>query len=172
MRHAQSAGQAPDADLTVLGHQQAQNLIPILTVLKIDALFTSPYLRASATIAPYAGATDLGITTLPDLHERVLAKHSLTDWQTHIAQSFDDFNYSCPGGESMKTTCDRAIKALTIIANSNATFPAAVSHGNLIAATLNRIDRSFGFEKWQSMGNPELFKLTLVAGLPSSFEIL
>ena len=114
----------------------------------------------------------LDVETLSDLHERVLAKHSLPDWQTHIARSFDDPEYSCPGGESLNTTCDRALKALAIIANSDATFPAAVSHGNLIAAVMNRVDPAFGYKQWQTMGNPELFILTITAGTPNHFQIL
>ena len=171
IRHATSLGQAPDADLAPQGHAQARHLTnKLASRLGIDSLYASPYRRAQATIAPFSQKTGLKIKTLPGLHERILAPHPLPDRLDHIERSFDDPAYHLIGGESLSETRARAAKALAIVANSGATRPVVVSHGNLIASVLNGIDPAFGFESWRAMKTPDLFILTLKNGMPDRYR--
>ena len=158
--------------MTTEGVEQANKLAPRLNRLNIDALFSSPYLRALETINPFAQSATLSISTLDNLRERCLAPTPLPDWPDHIERSFKDTSYKLPGGESLNETCDRALKALRTIAASKSTLPAAVSHGNLIASVLNRIDPEFGFLQWKNMKNPDLFEISVTAGKPQSFTRL
>lgn len=121
---------------------------------------------------PFASANGLNVTILPDLHERILAKQPLPDWQIHIARSFDDLDYACTGGESLNQTAARALKELAVVASSGAARPAVVSHGNLIAAVLNQIGPAFGYGQWRDMANPELFSLILTNGTPTHWQQL
>ena len=172
IRHATACGQSPDADLTKEGHKQADNLSSALANLGTDMLFSSPYKRAKQTILPYARISGLKITTLNNLHERVLSLEPKPDWLTHIDRSFQNRDYALPGAESLNDTFARAQSALTEILKINAKRPAAVSHGNLIASVLHHIDPNFGFESWKTMANPDLYEICFENGQPSSFSRL
>src|SRR4051812_46465684 len=49
VRHCQSSGQAPDAPLTPLGQQQADQLADLLQARGIARIVSSPYTRAVQT---------------------------------------------------------------------------------------------------------------------------
>ena len=170
IRHAQSSGQSPDAELTDLGTQQAIALADFLMPLGVDGLFSSPYQRAQATITPFGERAGLPLTIVPDLHERVLSPEPLDDWLDHIARSFVEKSYKMPGGESLSETSMRGLSALRTISKSGGNLPAAASHGNLIASILNSIDPDFGFDQWRTMRNPDVFELKLQDGLPIDYR--
>lgn len=169
IRHAQSAGQAPDAGLTSEGVAQADRLLDELQGHGHRAIFASPYARAVQTIAPFAQAHGTQITKLDGLAERVLAPAPRPDWLDHVARSFTDPEHALPGGESLRQTADRGWRA---ICDAAASGPAiAVSHGNLIAAVLNRIDAHFGFEGWRALGNPHVIEVDFENGVPVRFRL-
>ncbi len=170
IRHAQSSGQSPDAELTEIGSQQASALADFLVPFGIDGLFSSPYQRAQATITPFGELVGLPLTLLPDLQERVLSPTPLDDWLDHIARSFLDKSYKLPGGESLLETSMRGLSALGTISKAGNSLPAAVSHGNLIASVLHTIDPDFGFEQWRTMLNPDVFEVKLQDGLPKDYR--
>lgn len=172
IRHAASSGQAPNAELTDDGHQQAQELAKALARLNPDALFASPYQRAQQTVQPFAKASGLTINTLNDLQERVLATEPVPNWLHHIQLSFNDRDHALTGGESLNDTCARAITAISDIRRRGAKRPVAVSHGNLIASLLHQIDPNFGYDNWKSMKNPDLFEIHFTDQQPSSFSRL
>ena len=61
-----------------------------------------------------------------------------------------------PGGESGRETLERGWAALEEVLAAGHGLPAIVSHGQLIALVLSRIDPSFGFDGWQSLANPDV----------------
>ena len=74
LRHAESA---PDRGvhesewpLSAKGEQQALLLKDSLAALDIDRIFSSPYKRAVATVAPFARNHSIKITIAEDLRER------------------------------------------------------------------------------------------------------
>jgi 2,3-bisphosphoglycerate-dependent phosphoglycerate mutase len=168
IRHAQSSGQHPDADLTAEGHAQAQALIPRLAALGVREIFSSPYRRAIATVAPFADQAGLTIQTIGDLRERKLAEGWLPDFLIHMERSFADENYRLPGGESLAETASRGLRGLTeAMRLAKSPIPALASHGNLIASILRTIDPGFGFAAWQAMRNPHLFEVEWENGKPA-----
>lgn len=92
-----------------------------------------------------------------------------SDWLTHIKTSFEDETYALAGGEGLADTVRRGQNAIAHIANVPALRPAAVSHVNLIASLLHRLDPAFGFEDWHAMANSDLFKITFENNQPQSF---
>ncbi|MGH6958734.1 MAG: histidine phosphatase family protein, partial [Caulobacteraceae bacterium] len=76
VRHAQSAPDPalPERDwpLSGAGAAQARALAPVLAELGVEALVSSPYRRAVATLQPFADAAGLPIVTDEDLRERSL----------------------------------------------------------------------------------------------------
>lgn len=137
--------------------------------LKVDGVVSSPYLRARNTAAPFAAGNGLAVEVHDDLYERVLSLEPLPDWLVHVRRSFEDFDYAVGGGESLNATCDRALGALRDVLALRHGFPAVVTHGNLIASILGRVDPAFGFEQWRTMKNPDLFSLTFEAGTPVGY---
>lgn len=169
IRHAQATGQAPNAELTSLGIEQAEALVERMGGLGIDSLYASPYRRARATIEPFANRFGFDITVLEDLHERVLLAED-HNWLDHVERSFADFDHKLRGGESLRDAQHRALGAIAEIAGANHSAAAAVSHGNLIAIVLCHIDASFGFHQWRAMRNPDIFEISLDEGRPSTFR--
>lgn len=169
IRHASSVFQGPDSPLTDEGAQQAQTLVSRLTQLGAGPLYASPYKRAVDTIAPYAKATNQSVTRLDGLHERVLSNPNLPDWMDHIRRSFDDPSYAAPGGESLIQVRARAADALTQIETNGGPLPAFVTHGQLISALFTAADPDFSFDDWQTLGNPDLFYVTLNSGRITAF---
>lgn len=172
VRHCESSGQAPEAPLTAKGFADASDLVRRLAPLDIDAIYSSPYVRAVQTIEPFAAAERLPINLDYDLRERLLSAAPLDDWLEQIRRSFDDFDHRAPGGETLREAQVRGLAALERIHNDGARNAAVVSHGNLLSSLLNRMDPTFGFAAWHAMANPALYCVTLERGVPLNFEPL
>jgi 2,3-bisphosphoglycerate-dependent phosphoglycerate mutase len=164
IRHCASTAQWPDAPLTEAGALAAEALADRLADLSPDAVYTSPYARAVATVAPFAKRTGLPLTTDQRLRERLLAEPEVDDWLDHIRRSFDDANHRAPGGESMNQVQARTLRALAEINARRHRLPVVASHGGLISAVLQAVDPTFGFKGWQGLANPDLFELDFDQG--------
>jgi 2,3-bisphosphoglycerate-dependent phosphoglycerate mutase len=169
IRHCEATAQHADAPLTATGTKAAEALGARLRYLSPDAIYSSPYERACATVRPFAVLVGLPMTLDDRLRERVLSDHDLEDWLDHLRRSFADSNYRAPGGESLNQAQSRAVAALADIAITGHRLPVVVSHGNLIASVLHSMDASFGFAQWQQMRNPDLFEVETDAGRPVRF---
>ena len=160
IRHCASLGQGETAGISPSGAVAADALAKRLLSLELDAIYSSPYRRALATIEPFATRASMTVAIDERLKERVLADEDRDDWLTQIERSFEDGEHCLKGGESMNATRDRGLAALADIAQGGHRRPVAVSHGALISAVLRACDRSFGFEHWRSLRNPDLFELS------------
>lgn len=169
IRHAHSSGQAPDAELTKLGHRQARALTHVLSALAAGPLYASPYRRARDTLLPYAHATEQALVELDALHERILSPIPLVDWRRHIERSFTDPDYAPIGGESFMDVRRRLAGALRKIADIGGKRPTIVTHGNAIAALFQAADPSFDCVAWAELRNPDLFDVTLDDGRVTAF---
>jgi 2,3-bisphosphoglycerate-dependent phosphoglycerate mutase len=89
---------------TAKGIGDAQQLRDTLASMRIDAAYSSPYLRARQTIEPIADARGLTIVTVEDLRERLLSPVDLPEWRAHLRRSWEDFDYAPPGGETSRVT--------------------------------------------------------------------
>jgi 2,3-bisphosphoglycerate-dependent phosphoglycerate mutase len=172
VRHCESTGQHPDADLTEAGERAAEALAEQLTALAPDAVYSSPYRRAVATVAPFAALSGLPITEDARLRERVLSETPQDDWLEHIRRSYEDIDHRLPTGESLRDAQARGLAAIADIASAGHRLPVVASHGNLISAILRAADPAFGFDGWRGLRNPDVFELTLDAGRPTAFRRL
>ncbi len=77
-----------------------------------------------------------------------------------VRDSFDYHDLRAPGGESAHEVLARAWAALNEIIATGHSLPLVVTHGNLMALVLHSLDRTFGFEGWKSLGNPDVFLLS------------
>lgn len=169
IRHCQSTAQFPDAVLTEAGAAAAEALAERLAELAPDALYSSPYERAQATLRPFAARAGLSVRLDPRLKERVLSSEDRDDWLDHIRRSFDDPDHRAPGGETMREVRERAVAALDEIVSAGHQLPAVASHGGLISSVLKAMRPAFGFEDWRGLRNPDLFELEMDGGRPTRF---
>jgi 2,3-bisphosphoglycerate-dependent phosphoglycerate mutase len=147
--------------LTAKGMRDADQLREMLASTRIDAAYSSPYLRARQTIEPFAQSRGLAIATIEDLHERTLSLAELTDWKAHLRRSWEDFEYAPPGGESGRVAQARVVRVLDTIASRHSSGTVILaSHGNLIALALHAFMPGVDYEFWESIPMPAVFTLT------------
>ena len=138
---------------------------------RIDAAYSSPYLRARQTIEPIAHARGLAIETIEDLRERMLSPAELPDWRAHLKRSWEDFDYAPPGGESGRIAQARIVRVLdTIASRHSAGTVILASHGNLIALALHAIMPGVDYEFWESIPMPAVFTLIRDGGSVDSYR--
>ena len=146
--------------LTAKGIRDAEQLREILTSTRIDAAYSSPYLRARQSIEPIAQARGLAIATIEDLRERMLSRDELPDWQAHLKRSWEDFDYAPPGGETGHVAQARVVRVLDTIASRHSAGTVIVaSHGNLIALALHAFMPNVDYEFWKLIPMPAVFTL-------------
>ncbi|MGD6966924.1 histidine phosphatase family protein [Rossellomorea vietnamensis] len=167
VRHAKAEGQPPEAKLTALGEEQARSLADFFEGRKIDALYSSPFLRARKTIEPLAEKRGVPIIEDARLGERILSGTDLDDWMMHLEKSFEDYEYLLEGGESNRTAYERASAFLEEILESDDDYVAVVSHGNLTTLLLRYFDDRFGYHELMKLSNPDVFHVSFEEGEPS-----
>jgi 2,3-bisphosphoglycerate-dependent phosphoglycerate mutase len=146
--------------LTAKGMRDASQLCDTLASMRIDAAYSSPYLRARQTIEPIAQARGLAIETVENLRERLLSPVDLPDWRSHLKRSWEDFDYAPVGGETSREAQARVVRVLdTIAARHSGGTVILASHGNLIALALNAFMPSVDYTFWESIPMPAVFRL-------------
>ena len=165
LRHAESQPDAAvresDWPLSERGHQQALDIVPVLTSLGIDQVYSSPYLRTVETVIPFVERAGKPLGFHADLRER---RHIFvggeSDFIAQVRRTWEDFRFTPVGGESSAACQRRVVRAITDIAGTHPGRTLLVSsHGVAISLLLNKIDRSFDFDGWAAMKNPDLFKI-------------
>ncbi len=157
IRHCKAAGQAPAAELTVEGNEQAETLIGFFKEIEISHVISSPFTRAIQTIEPLAASRGLAIQIDDRLAERVLSTEELPDWMEKLQQSFADVDLKFEGGESAREAAERGAEVLAE-APDNAVL---VTHGNMMGLLLKKFEEAYGFEEWQALSNPDVYVLSL-----------
>ncbi|MGE6489473.1 histidine phosphatase family protein [Paenisporosarcina sp. NPDC076898] len=167
VRHCSATGQAPDADLSDSGFEQAEKLSAFFSGIKIEKIISSPYRRAQDSIKPTAKAKNLPLTIDDRLAERTLSTSDLPNWLELLEETFNNLDLKLTGGESSREATARAIEVLNEAPNNTI----LVTHGNLMSLMLKHFDDSIGFQEWKSLRNPDVYTVTIVAN-ESSFEQL
>ncbi len=161
VRHCKADGQSPDALLTELGTQQAENLIGFFTDKKVDRIISSPYVRAIKTIEPLAKKLNKSIEIDDRLSERVLSSDNLVDWMECLQQSFNDLELSFVGGESSRVAMERGRAVVEDILHRRDENIVIVTHGNLMALLLKSYDERIGFNEWKELTNPDVYSVLI-----------
>ncbi|MEJ6529362.1 histidine phosphatase family protein [Exiguobacterium sp. USCH10] len=160
IRHCSASGQESDAPLTEAGHEQAHLLRDFFREIPIDRITSSDYTRAIASVTPLADAHQFSIEREPLLRERILAYEPLEDWLTPLRQSFIDPTFKLPGAESGEEATQRIMQVIQR-AQSRHGSTLLVTHGNLLALLLQRLDSKYDFDTWRTMRNPDVYRLDL-----------
>ncbi|MCC2250875.1 histidine phosphatase family protein [Virgibacillus sp. AGTR] len=163
VRHCSAHGQHRDSPLTTNGLQQANQLAEFFSNLdeEIDHIISSPYLRAVDSIKPFANKAQLTIHVDERLKERILSEDPIDDWLDVLEHSFQELDFSLPGGESSNDAIERAHEVIDQMKSTTFHNIVIVSHGNLLSLLLHRYDQAFGFDTWKAMQNPDVYTLQL-----------
>lgn len=159
VRHVKAEGQEPEAALTADGRSQAEALAAALADLGVDHIVSSTFRRAIESIRPLADRLAIAIATDDRLIEASLSSINHPDWLTKLKATFEDDDLCFEGGESSGAATERAIAAVEAVLRSTAKAPVVVTHGRLATLLLRRYDRRFGFEDWQALSTPDLFRI-------------
>lgn len=160
VRHCQTTGPAPEAPLTELGIAQAETLVEHLAGLGINRIVSSPYRRAYQSVEPLALRLQLPIETDQRLIERELGLYSAPDWLARLEETYQDFDLRFENGETNREAQQRGIAALNDLLQDGQTTVIA-THGGLLSLLLNHFDKRFGFKEWQSLSNPDVYRLEI-----------
>jgi 2,3-bisphosphoglycerate-dependent phosphoglycerate mutase len=161
VRHCQAEGQEPGARLTPDGVAQAIALAGFLAEAEIGRIVSSPYTRATQSVAPLAQRLGLEVELDVRLVERVLSSVSSPDWQDRLRDSFADLDLSFEGGESSRNAMQRAVAVVEDVRAHPAQTTLLVTHGNLLTLLLKHFDDSVGFADWRALTNPDVYRVVL-----------
>jgi len=172
VRHAQSAPDPalPERDwpLSDNGKQQALDLAPALAELGVNALVSSPYLRAIETLRPYAEHSGLEIAVDEDLRERALGGWlpDVADVEAAIRNMHADLDFQLEGGESGRACVARFDAALArVVAGHPGCTIAVGSHGGVLGHLIARQGVALPDAFWRRIRNPHLFVFDAEGGL-------
>ena len=78
-----------------------------------------------------------------------------------LKATFNDMDLKYEGGESSNEAKERIVAVVKDIIASDSKNTIIVAHGGIISLLLNTYDENFGFAKWKSLSNPDVYLLTI-----------
>lgn len=144
--------------MTARGFAQADSLVSTLAGMGIDHIRCSPYDRAWQSVAPFASASGLGVRLDERLVERRRSRQPIGNYIAFVRQSFADFDFCKPGGESGREVGTRGFVVLREMFDSPHRQPLLSSHGQLLSFLTALVDPGYDFEHWQQLTLPALFR--------------
>jgi 2,3-bisphosphoglycerate-dependent phosphoglycerate mutase len=161
VRHGKATGQAADAPLTAEGIDQAGALTEFLLGVGIGRIVSSPFARALKSIEPLSIRLNIEIKLDERLIEAPLSTLDYSDWLDKLRETFSDFELSFEGGESSRAATDRAIAAINDALLLDTDPIVVVTHGRLLTLILKHFDSKNGFEEWQDLTTPDVFRIVI-----------
>ncbi len=143
------------------GLNDANIVTELLKNEAIYAVYSSPYRRAIQTVEGIAKYIGKEIKTIEDFKERILAEKPVEDFTEAITQVWDDYDFSWSGGESNRVAQKRGVNATLDVLESNKGKNVVIgTHGNIMVLIMNFFDSKYGFEFWNQLEMPDIYKLT------------
>jgi 2,3-bisphosphoglycerate-dependent phosphoglycerate mutase len=163
IRHAQSLPNPTHGfagwRLSPLGMEQATQLADLLGPLRIEQVFSSPFIRTLDTARPFAKKHALEIIVVDDLRERLIVDDDCHPSDEVWRKSWEDFSFALPGCESSFDAQSRICRAIGGIAQQTTGTSAVFTHGNVIGLFLNTLTSSFGRTEAEALTNPDVIKI-------------
>jgi 2,3-bisphosphoglycerate-dependent phosphoglycerate mutase len=161
IRHCEAAGQAADAALTAEGVLQAEALGEFLSGVPVGQIVSSPFTRALRSIEPLASRLGVGVRLDDRLIEAALSTIDHPDWLDKLRKTFLDLSLSFEGGESSQAATDRAMAAINDALEAGPDPTVVVTHGRLMTLIVKYFDPKYGFEEWQDLTTPDVFRIVI-----------
>lgn len=150
VRHAEPNNRNHDEwsrELTEKGMRDRALVTAFLADKHVDAVLSSPYKRAADTVAHYANAHGMEITSIHDFHERKVDGGWIDDFDAFVRRQWADFDYKLSDGETLREVQARNIAALNDVLEHYAGQTVVVgSHGTALSCIVNHYQPAFGLE--------------------------
>ncbi|UCG24628.1 MAG: histidine phosphatase family protein [Chloroflexota bacterium] len=166
VRHAH-AEWSPDEGrpLSPRGTGDAFRLAKLLADRPFEVIYSSPYRRAIQTVRPLAADRKLPVQIEDRFRERALGTWTATSFEVAVLRTWQDAEFSWPGGESNQDAQARGIAALAeLTADGSSDHYVVGTHGNLLALILGHFDPSVGYDFWSSLSMPDAYHLEIRGG--------
>lgn len=153
VRHAQPNYENHDdltRELSPKGLQDRCLVHNLLADVPVDAVLSSPFMRAVDTVAPLAESRGLPIRTVDDLRERRVDSCWIEDFNAFAKAQWTDFDYRLSDGESLRQVQERCVAALEDILREYAGQTVVIgSHGTALSCIINHYAPAFGYDEFQ-----------------------
>jgi 2,3-bisphosphoglycerate-dependent phosphoglycerate mutase len=142
------------------GARDASELVRGFQYLEIDAVYSSPMLRAVQTVQGFAVARGLEVVQVRDFFEHELAPEPISNWREVLEQSWSDFDFALLGGKTMRSTQTRGFAALERLGQAHRRGTIVIGgHGTLFSLILNTIEPGIACAFHLSMPMPAVYAL-------------
>jgi len=161
VRHAHSPWSLDDdRPLSAAGHEAAERVAEVLASRRLTAIHASSERRAHQTVEPLAVQSDLSIRPEDGLRERQLMDVSTADFRAAVKRTWNEPEFSFPGGESNADAQQRGLEVVQRILSQHPDGEVVLgTHGNLLALILQQFDPAVGFDFWESLTMPDIIRL-------------
>jgi 2,3-bisphosphoglycerate-dependent phosphoglycerate mutase len=146
--------------LTESGARDASALAKAYGFLELDAVYSSPMLRAMQTVEGFADAYGLEVIPMHEFVEHMLSPEPIPNWFEALEQAWNDFDFALPGAETMRQTQDRGFYALSLLAQHHSSGTIVIGgHGTSFSLILNKIEPKVDYAFHRAMPMPAVYKL-------------
>ncbi|UPK46365.1 histidine phosphatase family protein [Paenibacillus pabuli] len=165
VRHGESPyneGNERTRGLTPKGKTDIEKVTKLLIGEEVDMIISSPYTRAMLSVEGLAEHLKLDLKVYEDLRERHFASYNIenAELMSSIRESFNDYDYTLPGGESNADCQKRAISVLKPILKEHRGKKIAIgTHGLVMTLMMNHFDSAFGLEFLNQLKKPDIYKM-------------
>lgn len=163
--------------LSPKGEEDARRVTECLRNEGLDALYSSPYIRAVHTIAGLAGVLGKKIILMDDLREKVWMEgnRQLPDESlpASLEQMYADPDFALPGGESNRECQARAVQALQEILRAHEGEKVAIgTHGLVMALMMSYFAPEYDLDFLLQTTKPDIYVMKFSGGELSGVERL
>ncbi len=155
IRHAESNTKNRNdvlRELTPKGLRDRELVTGFLVDKNIDAVLSSPYVRAVDTVKHFADSVGYTVETIDGFSERKVGSGWIKDYTTYCKRQWEDFSYKLPEGESLGEVQDRNIRTLNTVLDRFKNKRIVIGiHGTALSTIINYYDRSYGFEDFMKI---------------------
>ena len=142
------------------GARDASELARAFQYLELAAVYSSPMRRALQTVEGLAVSRGLLVQAVDDFHEHALSLEPIPTWREVLEQSWTDFDFALPGGETMRSTQTRGFSALEKLTRLHSSGTIVIGgHGTIFSLILNRIETGVDCAFHLAMPMPAVYTL-------------
>lgn len=155
VRHAQPNYNNHDdleRELTEKGLRDRLLVTEFLWDKHVDAVLSSPYVRAVETVKDFADKAGLPIKRIEDFRERKIDRVWIEDFDGFCRRQWADFDYKLSDGETLRQVQNRNIAALRgVLKEYRGKTVVVGSHGTALSTIIHNFDSSFGYEEFEKI---------------------
>jgi len=157
IRHAESdinVREPYSRPLTEKGMADRRLVTNYLRDKNIDAVYSSPYVRAVSTVSDFAERFGFAVHIVEDFKERVSDSDWMRDmdFDAFMKRQWDDFTYSLSDGECLNDVQKRNVAALNEVLSANRDKNIVIgTHGTALSVIINHYDASYGCGDFMAM---------------------